>query len=83
MMEICNVSKARANLYQLIAKANKTSVPVLITGKESNAVLVSESDWKAMQETLYLMSIPGMTESIKRGREEPEDELISADEVEW
>jgi prevent-host-death family protein len=60
-------TKARAKLYSLIDEAAASHKPIQITGKRSNAVLVSEEDWSAIQETLYLLSIPGMRESIKQG----------------
>jgi antitoxin YefM len=60
-------TKARAKLYSLIDEAATSHKPIQITGKRSNAVLVSEEDWAAIQETLYLLSIPGMRESIKQG----------------
>lgn len=69
-----NVTNARKNLYRLIAEVNESHVPVTITGKERSAVLVSAEDWNAIQETLYLSSIPGMSESIRKGRETPVEE---------
>ena len=58
-------------LYQLVDNAEASHEPVQITGKRSNAVLVSESDWRSIQETLYLLSVPGMRESIRKGMKEP------------
>ncbi len=66
-MNIINVTEARANLYSLIDDAADTHEPIVITGKRNNAVLVSEEDWNAISETLYLLSIPKMRESIKEG----------------
>jgi prevent-host-death family protein len=60
-------TKARAKLYSLIDETASSHQPIQITGKRSNAVLVSQEDWAAIQETLYLLSIPGMRESIKQG----------------
>jgi antitoxin YefM len=60
-------SEARSKLYHLIDEAASTHTPILITGKRSNAVLISEEDWRAIQETLHLLSIPGMRESIREG----------------
>jgi antitoxin YefM len=60
-------TKARAKLYTLIDEAARSHLPIQITGKRSNAVLVSEEDWSAIQETLFLLSVPGMRESIKEG----------------
>ena len=65
------VTQARSRLYQLVDDAAASHVPVQITGKRSSAVLVSEEDWRSIQETLYLLSIPGMRESIRKGLREP------------
>lgn len=65
------VTQARSRLYQLVDAAAASHVPVQITGKRSNAVLVAEDDWRSIQETLYLLSIPGMRESIRKGLREP------------
>jgi antitoxin YefM len=65
------VTQARSMLYQLVDDASSTHEPVQITGKRNNAVLVSEEDWRSIQETLYLVSIPGMRESIRKGLKEP------------
>ena len=80
-MTILNASDARANLYRLIDQANESHQPVIISGKRSNAVLLSEEDWNSIQETLYLTSIPGMRESIINGMKEPLNE--SAKELNW
>jgi antitoxin YefM len=64
-------TKARANLYKIIDDARKSHRPVVITGRRSNAVVISEDDWNAIQETLYLSSIPGMRDSIVKGMETP------------
>lgn len=83
-MKSINVTTARNNLYQLIADVNSESVPVTITNsKGKNAVLLSENDWNALQETIYLNSIPGMVESITSDDEPVEKrEIYDADE-EW
>jgi antitoxin YefM len=60
-------TKARARLYSLIDETANSHVPIQITGKRANAVLVSEEDWSSIQETLFLLSVPGMRESIKEG----------------
>jgi prevent-host-death family protein len=65
------VTQARSKLYQLVDDAAASHVPVQITGKRSSAVLVSEDDWRSIQETLYLLSIPGMRGSIRKGLREP------------
>src|SRR5690348_14873496 len=64
-------SEARASLYRLIDQASESHRPILISGKRSNAVLISAEDWQAIQETLYLLSVPGMRKSIKQGMKEP------------
>lgn len=64
-------TKARANLYQLVDAASLSHEPIFITGKRNSAVLVSEEDWRSVQETLYLLSVPGMRESIRKGLAEP------------
>ena len=65
------ITQARAMLYQLVDNAESSHEPIQITGKRSNAVLVSEGDWRSIQETLHLLSIPGMRESIRKGMKEP------------
>ncbi len=80
-MTVLKVSEARANLYQLIDETAHSHEPVLIAGKRHNAVLVSEEDWRAVQETLYLVSIPGMRESIVEGLKTPVAEC--AEKLEW
>jgi len=70
-MATLSASKARKNLYRLIDDASSSHEAILITGKRTNAVLVSEDDWKAIQETIYLLSIPGMRESVRQGLKTP------------
>jgi prevent-host-death family protein len=74
-MSSTNATNARQHLFGLIEKVNTDHEPVLITGKKGSAVLVSESDWRAIEETLYLNAIPGMADSIKKGLETPTSEL--------
>jgi len=80
-MKTIAVTKARASLYKLIDEAATTSEPIQIIGKRSNAILISERDWRAIQETLYLLSIPGMRESIIEGLKTPLSECT--EEIEW
>jgi prevent-host-death family protein len=68
---VLNASQARFNLHGLLDETAASHQPVLITGKRSNGVLVSEDDWRAIQETLFLVSIPGMRISICRGLKIP------------
>jgi PHD/YefM family antitoxin component YafN of YafNO toxin-antitoxin module len=70
-MTILTATKARAKLYALIDEAAESHEPIQITGKRSNAILIAEEDWSAIQETLFLLSIPGMRESIKDGLNTP------------
>lgn len=78
-----NATNARANLYRLIEQTNKTSKPVTITSAHGDAVLIGKADWDAIQETLYLSSIPGMVESIKAAAAEDESDAVGIDEVDW
>ncbi|MBT6020064.1 type II toxin-antitoxin system Phd/YefM family antitoxin [Planktomarina temperata] len=80
-MPTVNVTEARANLYKLIDDASVSHEPVVITGKRGNAVLLAEDDWTAINETLYLLSVPGMRESIIEGMQENLDETST--ELEW
>jgi len=70
-MTTLTASEARASLYRLIDEASVNHQPVLITGKRHNAVLVSAEDWASIQETMYLLSIPGMRESVRDGLATP------------
>ena len=74
-MDTVKATEARANLYGLIDRVEENHEPVLITGKRSNAVLIAEDDWKSIQETLYLLSIPGMRESLIQGVGTPTSKL--------
>lgn len=77
-MATISATEARANLYRLIDEAAASHQPLLISGKRSNAVLVSEEDWQAIQETLFLLSVPGMRESIREGMATPLEECSEA-----
>ena len=70
-MTTLTASKARAQLYKLLDTTSLSHEPVQITGRRHNAVLLSEDDWRAIQETLYLLSIPGMRDSIRMGLKTP------------
>lgn len=72
-MKTISITEARNNIYKLIDMTNEEGEPIQITGKRGNAVLISEEDWRAINETLYLVSIPGMRESIIKGIKEPLD----------
>ncbi len=80
-MTTLNATEARSKLYRLIDEATQSHKPVLITGKRGNAVLLAEQDWNAINETLYLVSIPGMRDSIRKGMESGLDECET--ELDW
>ena len=80
-MTSLNVTEARANLYKLIDGTTANHEPVVITGKRGNAVLLAEDDWNAINETLHLLSVPGMRESIVEGMQESIDS--AATELNW
>ncbi len=80
-MNTLTASEARANFYNLIDETMTSHEPIMITGKRGNAVLISAEDWSAIQETLYLLSVPGMRESIEAGRKEPLSK--SKKELDW
>ena len=73
-MSILTATQARANFYKLIESTSINHEPAFIKGKKHNAVLISEEDWKSMQETMYLLSVPGLYESILEGEKEPLEE---------
>jgi prevent-host-death family protein len=74
-------TEARSNLYRLIDETAESHEPVVITGKRNNAVLIAEEDWAAIQETLFLLSVPGMRESIREGMDTPSDKCD--EELDW
>jgi antitoxin YefM len=80
-MSTLTASEARANLYRLMDETAESHEPIIISGKRSNAVLVSAEDWAAIQETLFLLSVPGMRESIKAGIAEPAS--ACSEELDW
>ena len=80
-MTTLSASEARKNLYRLIDEAAASHEPLHITGKRHDAVLLSASDWSAIQETLYLVSIPGMRDSIREGMATPIEDCDTA--LDW
>jgi antitoxin YefM len=80
-MTTIKVGQARTKLGRLVDEAAASHEPVLITGKRTNAVLIAEEDWRAIQETLHLLSISGMRESIREGLQTPVEEC--ARELDW
>ncbi len=80
-MTAMSATTARANLYRLIDQVNEDSQPLTITGQRGNAVLIGEADWQAIQETLYLESVPGLAESIRGARKEGVE--AGSTELDW
>ena len=80
-MEIYTTSEARAKLYKIVDQVAQAHEPVYIKGRRNKAVIISEEDYESMQETLYLLSIPGMRKSIKEGMETPIEECF--DKLDW
>ena len=68
-MTTLNATEARSRLYALIDETTASHQPIVITGKRGNAVLLAEEDWNAINETLHLLSVPGMRESLREGLE--------------
>ncbi len=80
-MRTINITSARNNLFSLVSEAASSHSPIHISGKKHNAVLLSEEDWEAIQETIYLLSIPNMRESIIEGMDTPIEECST--EPDW
>ncbi len=81
MAKVISVSQARANIYKIMDETAKTHEPILITGKRNNVVMLSQEDWKAIEETLYLNSIPNMVSSIQDSMNAPDSEFSK--KIEW
>jgi len=82
-MERLSVSQARDSLYELVDEVAEHHQPVVIAGKRNNAVLISQEDWNAIQESLYLNSIPHLVESIQQVAQEPIEEYTELEDLEW
>jgi antitoxin YefM len=80
-MPTLTATEARSKLYRLIDEAASSHEPIVITGKRGSAVLISEDDWRAIQETLFLLNIPKMRKSIQQGLATPLEEC--SEEIEW
>ncbi|MBD3807662.1 MAG: type II toxin-antitoxin system Phd/YefM family antitoxin [Epsilonproteobacteria bacterium] len=81
MTKVMTVSQVRADIYNVMDEVAQTHQPVLITGKRNNVVMVSEEDWNAIEETLYLNSIPNMTSSLQDSMKAPDSEFSK--DIEW
>ncbi|MBC8348406.1 MAG: type II toxin-antitoxin system Phd/YefM family antitoxin [Verrucomicrobia bacterium] len=80
-MTTITATQARQKLYSLIDETNDSHQPIQITGKRANAVLLSESDWRAIQETLHLQSVPRLVDSIQEARQEGIEQ--ASEELDW
>ena len=80
-MPTLNATEARSKLYKLIDEAATSHEPIIIRGKRGSAVLISEEDWRSIQETIYLLNIPGMRESIREGLATPVEECTQ--DLDW
>jgi len=81
MTKVISVSQARANIYNLMDETAETHEPILITGKRNNVVMLSQEDWNAIEETLYLNSIPNMVSSLQESMNAPDSEF--SETIEW
>lgn len=81
MTKVITASQARSDIYNLIDETAQSHEPIIITGKRHNAVMVSQEDWRAIEETLYLTSIPNMAQSIIEAMNTPDSEF--SESVEW
>ncbi|MBE3591536.1 MAG: type II toxin-antitoxin system Phd/YefM family antitoxin [Thermoanaerobacter sp.] len=82
-MRTMPVTKVRQNIYKIIEQVRENSEPIQITSRKGNAILISEEDWNAIQETLYLLSIPNLKESIIDADKTPLDEWKDEEDLGW
>lgn len=80
-MPTLSATEARTKLYRLIDQTSQSHEPIVITGKRGNAVLISEDDWRSIQETIFLLNIPGMRESIREGLATPIEDCT--EDLDW
>ena len=80
-MTTINATKARSELYKLLEQVAESHEPIHITGRKGSAVLISEADWRSIQETLFLLSVPGMRESIVEGMNTPVEDC--SEDIDW
>ena len=81
MTKVMSVSQVRADIYNVMDETSQTHEPILITGKRNNVVMLSEEDWNAIEETLYLNSMPNMASSIQEAMHAPDSEF--SETIEW
>ena len=82
-MEIVSISYARDDLFSIVRNTIDSHEPVRITSRHGNVVLLAEEDFKAIEETLYLQSIPGLMEDVKKGRKARRKDLFTRDQLPW
>jgi PHD/YefM family antitoxin component YafN of YafNO toxin-antitoxin module len=80
-MKTIPLTEAQSQIETLVNDTNDNHQPILLSGTEKNAVLIAEEDWNAIQETLYLYSIPGMVESIIEGGKTPIEDCVSEEVI--
>ena len=78
-----NATTARQGFFRLMDEAAESHTPVLVTGRRNNTVLMSEEDYRSIQETLYLVSVPGLREDILAGLEEPTEKMATRHTLKW
>jgi antitoxin YefM len=83
IMETIMINQAQLDLPKLIADINQKHQPILIKETTGNAVLISEQEWNEIQETLYIQSISGLTESIHQAAATPLEDCIDVENIEW
>ena len=83
MMTNTNITNFRKDIYELLEQTIKYNEPINISTKNGNAVVLSEEDYNSLMETLYISSIPGLKEDIIEGLDEPLEDCINENEVEW
>lgn len=81
MTKVITASQARSDIYNLIDETAQSHEPIIITGKRHNAVMVSQEDWRAIEETLYLTAVPKLADSIQEAMNAPDSEY--SESVEW
>lgn len=81
MLHPIPASNARADLFNLLTGVNASHEPVLITSKNGNGVLVAEEDWRGIEETLYLLSVPGMGEALMAARQERAEDMARLEDL--
>ncbi|MDD5156574.1 type II toxin-antitoxin system Phd/YefM family antitoxin [Sulfurimonas sp.] len=81
MIRVMSASEVRANIYNVMDETAQSHEPVLITGKRNNVVMLSLEDWNAIEETLYLNSIPNLASSIQDSMKSDDSEF--SEDIEW